>query len=70
MIKLLKALGWMVLGFFLYFYLIELPKQVLNNHKMIMHIMDVDTLQTSRILKLIDNNNAFVDYLKKQKKNE
>lgn len=64
----------MVLGFFLgsflYFYLIELPKQVLNNHKMIMRIMDADTLQTSRILELIENNNAFVDYLKKQKKNE
>lgn len=60
----------MILGFFLYFYLIEVPKGVLNNHKMIMTLMEMDTLQTSRILKLIDNNNAFVDYMKKHSKNE
>ena len=60
----------MILGFFLYFYLIEVPKGVLNNHKMIMKLMDMDTLQTSRILKLIENNKVFVDYMKKHSKNE
>lgn len=63
--KVIRILIIVALAFILKFYLFDLPRQMYKLKEYIKIQAEVDSLQTKYINQLVKNNNAFVDYLKR-----
>lgn len=63
--KVIRILIIVALAFILKFYLFDLPRQTYKLKEYIKKQVEVDSLQTKYINQLVKNNNALVDYLKR-----
>lgn len=63
--KVIKILTILSLACVLKFYLFDLPRQTYKLKEYIKIQVEVDSLQTKYINQLVKNNNALVDYLKR-----
>ena len=63
--KVIRILIIVALVFILKFYLFDLPRQTYCLKEYIKIQAEVDSLQTKYINQLVKNNNALVDYLKR-----
>ena len=63
--KVIKILTILSLACVLKFYLFDLPRQTYNLNEYIKVQVEIDSLQTKYINQLVKNNNALVDYLKR-----